>query len=223
MVVLQLSLTSLTPDPTWKDPACVQLCIGALDPFGNPYNASDGVPLTVCADGSFCCGANWTIPAIKDGTHDCCNRKGGLFLENGKVTTALPLAPAVGAAPTVSSAAIATSSQSSALSPVTPTPTPTSAPSSSNTGPIIGGVVGGVAAVAILSLAFWYIMIRRKSRNVHQGAERELTQPSSQSTETYFMGKQQMWQEPSEAPDNRFRAGELDNAAARMELDGQQK
>ena len=185
------------------------------DPFGNPYNATSGIPLTTCADGSFCCGVNWTISALDDGTSDCCSRKGGLFLQDGKVTSAIPSASAARA----TSATTANPAQSNVPSSSNLAPTATPAPKSTNTGAIVGGVVGGVAAVAILSLAFWYFMIRRKSRNTIQAQ----SQPLSQVQGPYDMGKQQMWQEPSEAPVYTFRGGELAAEAQRMELDVQRR
>lgn len=168
------------------------------DPFNQPYNATVGVPLTYCADGSFCCGANYTVSATDDGSEDCCKQKGGLYLINDEPTTATPSASAT--------TAVATTAKTNA-----PAPSPVSKPT--NTGAIVGGVVGGVAAVAILGLAFWYFMIRRNLR--------QIAQRPSHAQAPYNMSKQQMWQKPNELPGNDLR-GELGAAAMMTELDARQ-
>ncbi|KAL2037662.1 hypothetical protein N7G274_009607 [Stereocaulon virgatum] len=193
-------------DPTWKDPACIQLCTQALNQFGQPYNTTVGIPLTYCADGSFCCGTNWSIPSTKDGSKDCCKQKDGLYLMNREAKTAIPSTSAARAAATAATTATITATSSPASLTVSK---PT------NTGAIVGGAVGGIAAVAILSLALWYSVIRR---NVKQTA-----QPSFHAQAPYDMSEQQIWHEPNEVPENVFR-GELDTAAGMMttELDTRQ-
>lgn len=70
-------------DPTWQSPNCVKLCdSGFLDI--SIWNglvkdlSNSGVPVTVCKDGSYCCG---------DGTmaETCCAFKEGVFIVNGSV------------------------------------------------------------------------------------------------------------------------------------------
>lgn len=68
-------------DPTWKSPSCVKLCDkGFLDVSvwnGEVKDLSNsGVPVTLCDDGSYCCG---------DGTmaKTCCESRQGVFLRNG--------------------------------------------------------------------------------------------------------------------------------------------
>ena len=186
---------------------------------GQPFNATSGVPLDFCADGSLCCGVNWTIPATKDGSYNCCAQKRGHFFVDGKISTATP-----------SSGFLATStpsasSQSNPTKSASATPTPSSAPSSSSsdTGAIVGGVVGGVAAIAVLSLAFWFFVLRRKYNNVpqqqtgHQGHQQMVFDSNQQPMWHDTNGavphdphKQTIWQGASEAPNNVYRGGELD-------------
>ena len=68
-------------DPTWKSPSCVKLCdSGFLDVSvwnGEVKDLSNsGVPVTLCDDGSYCCG---------DGAmaETCCTSRQGVFLRNG--------------------------------------------------------------------------------------------------------------------------------------------
>lgn len=112
------------------------------DPFGQPFDATVGVPLTYCADGIFRCGTKYTDSAANDGSDDCSQQKGGLYLVNGEPTTATP-SPSAATAARIN----------------TPAPSPSAKPT--NTGLIDGGVVGVIVAVTILSLAFWYFMIGR--------------------------------------------------------------
>ena len=168
------------------------------DPFNHPYNATPGIPLNYCSDGSFCCGANWSVPATKDGTYQCCEQKLGHYLVDGKVATT----PA-STSPTTATVTQPGSSKSS--SPVV-TSTPKATTSSTDTGAIVGGVVGGVAAVVVLGLALWYFVIRRKLQNIPQ--------PMPQTQGIYDMRKQQMWQDRNGAPVDEF-GGELEASAAR--------
>lgn len=168
-----------------------------------------GIPLTYCADGSFCCGTNYTVSATNDGSEDCCKQKGGLFLTNREPTTATPSPSGTIAAPTTAAA----STQSTTTGTASSSPASSPVSKSTNTGAIIGGVVGGIAAVAILSLAFWYFMIRR--------VVKQTAQPSSHAQAPYDKSRQQMWQEPKEVPGNEFR-GELAAAAMTAELDSRQ-
>jgi hypothetical protein len=84
-------------DPTWKDPNCLQLCtsgIGekhfmkkierpkliisvAVNYDGKQINSTtDDVNITLCPDGSYCCGFNSTA---------CCSQYSGYWIKDGKV------------------------------------------------------------------------------------------------------------------------------------------
>ena len=167
--------------------------------------ADISVPITACADGSYCCGAD---DALNDA---CCRVHVGLFVKNARVVSSL-------ASSFLISPSIAISSQLlfPILTPVTlPEPTtPTPNPTSSNTGPIVGGVIGGIAGVTVLALAFWYVILRHKS------AQRQDRPPPQKHHEELQGERQDVWQEPEEVSADDIR-GELD-AGHRVELEGRQ-
>lgn len=99
------------------------------------------VSLTTCADGSLCC-------ETSAGSAKCCTEGNGVILENGKIVSSHNATPV-------------------SMSTFTVQPPPAPKPTSSNLGAIVGGVVGGVAGVVALGLAFWSLMIRRKTRRRH--------------------------------------------------------
>ncbi|KAI4271012.1 MAG: hypothetical protein LQ337_006308 [Flavoplaca oasis] len=221
-------------DPTWQDPACLNICTRGqskqlptdtplvdvtplqfvlfaditvllfIDALGGDL-ADISMPLTACADGSYCCGFNDAL------TEACCRVHGGVFVENGKVVSS-----SASSFPTSPSTARSSQTSSPSSTPVTlPEPTaPTPNPPSSNTGPIVGGVVGGIAGVTVLALAFWYFILRRKSAPLQD-------RPSPQEHhEELQRERQDVWQEPKEVTADDIR-GELD-ARHRVELDGRQ-
>ncbi|KAF2667654.1 hypothetical protein BT63DRAFT_480588 [Microthyrium microscopicum] len=91
-------------DATWKDPSCVKLCTAGIvgDPIeGRRDMSTNDIAITVCGDGSMCCGFNAT---------SCCISGGGFWLRNNTVyahdhnpasrrsTTSMPTASAAAAA-----------------------------------------------------------------------------------------------------------------------------
>ncbi|KAI4232568.1 MAG: hypothetical protein L6R40_007354 [Gallowayella cf. fulva] len=206
-------------DPTWKDPACLNICVDGLGEVkarptmystdSNEYAYADNfVPLTSCADGSLCC-------ATGADPKRCCAEGKGVSIVNGKVVKGQAVLQASTSASSTPSPTTATAGAVSG--PATPAPTSSSS-SSSNTGAIVGGVVGGIAGIVALALTFWYFMIRHnlsrqpKVPNAYEGlGAYEGDQP----------GKLEAWQEPTEAPASDSRR-ELDSMQTRQELEGRQ-
>ncbi|KAG7005759.1 hypothetical protein G7Y79_00018g045660 [Physcia stellaris] len=181
-------------DPTWKDPACLQLCVEGLSPDGSRWADLDA-QVTTCADGTLCCG-NYTTAL------PCCANGKGYVIQQGRVIKAQDATTSR----TQSSAPIPrTSSISPSSTSVIPTPPPASKPS--DTGVIVGGVVGGVAGVAALGLAFWYFMIRKR---VKQSEPSQFDEPDKGR-------QQQVWQEPKEIPADIIRR-ELEATHTRQEI-----
>lgn len=179
------------------------------DPDFSSQNADMSAPLTTCGDKSLCCGN-----IDYSSGQQCCTRRGGFFIENGKLVAAISASAAASSA----SSSTTKSSQptsSSNFSPETSSPTSQLKSTSTDTGAIVGGVVGGIACIVFLALAFWYFMIRRAIRH----------RPPPQSYEPYQTAKQQDRQDPSEAPTyaSGSNRGELDGAVTTQELEGWQK
>lgn len=102
--------------------------------------------LTVCDDGSLCCG-------IQTNGSTCCIEGKGVWMVEGKETSVNPNA-------TVATSTTALpASTSSAASP----PQPSS--QQSNVGAIAGGVVGGVLGLAVIGGAIYWLFHPRKLRN----------------------------------------------------------
>ncbi|CAL8583419.1 hypothetical protein XPA_009043 [Xanthoria parietina] len=198
-------------DPTWKDPACLDLCLSGEKPDGKMYEDTT-TALTVCADGSICC----ERPNVT-----CCSGRKGVFVQGGKVVSSLAssasyTSTSVSSTPTVASGQ-GSSSSGEIATPAVPSPTP----ALSNPGPIVGGVVGGVAAIAVLSLAFWYFFIRHRYTR-QQGIPQDNVMPYTGMAQDGYhgiarMGGNGIWQEPKEVPDAEVRR-ELDSNQ-RQELD----
>lgn len=175
-------------DPTWKSPSCVKLCTsGSLSTSvwnGDTRDLNNtGLPVTLCDDGSYCCGDDETAAA-------CCAFKLGVFIQNG---TAIPhyAVPASAISIPISTVIVTTAesysisvtttlfseASSSPSSPATTlsisAPSPLSAAQNGNglstnptgsssatksrgpTGTIMGGAIGGVAVVLVLVFGNW--------------------------------------------------------------------
>ena len=114
-------------------------------------------PVTVCDDGSYCCGNNLSTMRDNLSGPDCCAAHQGVFLENGGPTSTNPNANAS----TSSSASIAagTSDRSS-------TPAKDFEPAKEiNTRIIVIGVLGGLAGSALVVLGIRLVMIKRNMRD----------------------------------------------------------
>ena len=182
-----------------------------LEPDGKMYEDTT-TALTVCADGSICC----ERPNVT-----CCSGRKGVFVQGGKVVSSLAssasyTSTSVSSTPTVASGQ-GSSSSGEIATPAVPSPTP----ALSNPGPIVGGVVGGVAAIAVLSLAFWYFFIRHRYTR-QQGIPQDNVMPYTGMAQDGYhgiarMGGNGIWQEPKEVPDAEVRR-ELDSNQ-RQELD----
>ncbi|KAG6986709.1 hypothetical protein G7Y79_00073g098080 [Physcia stellaris] len=144
-------------DPTWKSPHCQKLCLDydGLDPFGNSV-VNNNVALTVCDDGSLCCGT-------KTNGSTCCIEGKGVWMVDGKETTVNPNATV---STSTSALPASTSSASTAANAAESTSsTPKSSSHKSNTGAIAGGVVGGVVGLAVIGGAIYWLFHPRQLGN----------------------------------------------------------
>ena len=108
--------------------------------------AASPIPVTICKDGSYCCG-NGTLADA------CCRMDLGLFVVNGSAT------PRNSALSVVFRTA---SSSQISSSPTSPTASLAKKPArETKTGAIVGGTVGGVA-VLVLGALIWKRLDRRK-------------------------------------------------------------
>jgi len=115
------------------------------------------------------------MSAVDDGTENCCNEGGGVFLENDRTSSVESLVSSVIAAiiRTVATEiretgipqfnAISSKAQtltpSSGITPITHTSTPSPRTNSFDTSTVISGMVGGVAGVVAISLTLWHFLV----------------------------------------------------------------
>lgn len=113
-------------------------------------------------------------------------------------------------------------------SPATSTPSSTSAPrpDTTNVGAIAGGVVGGVAALALLALAVWWFVLRKKKTakvaqpdgNVQSQGKPHETQPMlPEKVEAH----QQAYETSKYEADSQPLPAELGQEVVRAELEGE--
>jgi len=136
-------------DQTWQSPEDVKLCVN-----GTRQGAED-VPITVCNDGSYCCGNTAA-------SESCCQNGLGVWIVNGEETSSNPNGSAssnsaihTATSSILSSTALASDAASSSPSAINPEP-------KTNAGAIAGGVVGGVASLAAISGACLYLLFKRR-------------------------------------------------------------
>ena len=122
---------------------------GVADNLGGKPWGQMNSPITVCDDGSYCCGDN--VSWVKGGVSgpDCCAAHNGVFLDNGRPTFTRPNADA--SIPSASEAA-----RTSGLSSTPAKGTPTRV--------IVAGVIGGLAGSILMILGIRLVMIKRKMR-----------------------------------------------------------
>ena len=201
-------------DPTWKDPSCLQLCnsgtgknplrtlkdaaltsLPAVGPFGATVNGSTtDVQMTLCADGSYCCGRNNT---------NCCTAQTGYWIKGTKVFDYADY-------PFTSSGS--SSSSTSASSGSGPTgsgnssnPAPAAPASNSNTSKIAIGVGVGLGIPILLLLAGVIFLLTRRRRE--------------QQTNYYQSGEMQNFATDKHAKHAQH-AHEVDNGGVVAELPG---
>ena len=116
--------------------------------------SSQHVKMTVCENGSFCCG-------IEGDASTCCDKGEGKFIVNGKAVTGTSTSIS---SSTATSTTVSSTSKGPSSNPNNNGPS-SGSDSSSNAGTIAGGVVGGIGAVAILGFAVWFILRRRRRQN----------------------------------------------------------
>lgn len=97
-------------------------------------------------------------------------------------------------------------------------------------GPIVGGVVGGVAAIAVLSLAFWYFMIRRRFARQQDRPQTQSMAYSRLTDGTHQGQHENMYKaynaarpEPNEVHGGDIRLELHSNAKPRQELDARSR
>ncbi|KAL8852793.1 MAG: hypothetical protein Q9221_002302 [Calogaya cf. arnoldii] len=172
-------------------------------PYGRDF-ADIPMALYACADGSYCCGTDDKLNKA------CCEGHNGVFVKNGRVVSSLNANSPTSTPPS--------STTSIPAGPATPSPNSRS----SKTGPIVGGVVGGMAGIAVLAMAFWYLVLRRKfTRQQDQSGLQDQSpqqKPRQHNYERIYTVRQDTWQEPKELPEDDLRR-ELDSRP-RQELEG---
>ncbi|ERF76034.1 hypothetical protein EPUS_01367 [Endocarpon pusillum Z07020] len=151
-------------DPTWRDPACVELFTNSTT---NEDNWGDK-ELEQCKDGSYC-----EIAPDENVAKACCDAGQGLFVNivNGQVTVDTTSS---NTGPTISMASLSTvtiaatpASASGAAASTTPASIKPDESSSNNglsTGAKIGIGVGVVGALAACALLGWRVLVRKKRR-----------------------------------------------------------
>ena len=107
-------------------------------------------PVTVCDDGSYCCGNNMSTMRDNLSGPDCCAAHQGVFLENKRPTGTQPNANA---------------STSASASRAAGTSAPSSTPAKHvDTRTVVTGVIGGFAGSALVVLGIRLVMIKRNMR-----------------------------------------------------------
>ena len=119
------------------------------DDRGDPWGQMNA-PVTVCDDGSYCCGNTVSYERNYLSGPDCCAANQGVFLENGRPTGINPNANA---------------STSSSASSAAGTNGPYSTPAKEITArTIVIGVIGGFASSALVVLGIRLVMIQKNMR-----------------------------------------------------------
>ena len=130
--------------------------------------AATTAPITVCDDGSYCCGDNGYAPKANPNGPVCCSAGKGVWIVDGKTTFMNPNNSTLNPS---SLSSISTSSQSTSLladptsAMTTTNPQQNNPSNASKTGAISGGVVGGIAGLAVVVLAVWYFMMKRNRKH----------------------------------------------------------
>lgn len=144
-------------DPTWEDPNCIKLCVDGTKQNGEPEVDND-VQITVCGDGSYCCGSGGQATS-------CCNTGNGVFMKNGSETNVNPSATSSsnssGPDENTGSNGQTTIIQTATSMPDLPSPIPISGSQTNNTAAIAGSVVGGVIGLALIIGLCWCFAHRR--------------------------------------------------------------
>ena len=122
---------------------------GVADGLGDPWGQMNA-PITVCDDGSYCCGNNVSWMSNGMSGPACCAAHQGVFLDHGTPTSTRPNANAS----ISSSASGAAGTSGSSSTPAKGTPTRV----------IVTGVIGGLAGSALVILGIRLVMIKRKMR-----------------------------------------------------------
>ena len=122
---------------------------GVADSLGDPWGQMNA-PVTVCDDGSYCCGNNVSWVSNGMSGPDCCAAHQGVFLDHGTPTSTRPNATASNSSS--ASGAAGTSGPSSALAKGTLTRV------------MVTGVIGGLAGSTLVVLGIRLVMIKRKMR-----------------------------------------------------------
>lgn len=150
--------------------------------------------------GSYCCGYNAT---------ECCDQGKGLWVAtNGAVTTKNPNS-------TDSSPANTTSSDQNV---VTNTPLPPESPSGLGAGAIAGIVIGTVAGAAIIAMAIW-VLIRRRRMGTKDGKTHDSNGPGETKREAETLPENYS-EEPSTELDGAAQLHEMSSPNFPHELPG---
>lgn len=147
-----------------------------LDGTGVMDLASNGVAITICKNGSYCCG---------DGTFGdkCCTQNQGVFLSNGSITQQNSVQNPLTSSISTSIVSLTLLTSMTTTAPTAfhsnfPSETLSSIPTANKaalaTRTIVGGAVGGVACVALLLLGIW--MWKRRDFQIPQNRRNTMLQ-----------------------------------------------
>ena len=163
-------------DQTWESPECIKLCVNGTSEINND------VQVTQCSDGSYCCGSNANGIASA-----CCNGGQGVWIVNGEETSVNPNASAASSSTTTSSPSISapatlasaqssgqtavsegvSSAPQSTTGPPSPAKSDKEANSAAKVGGVVGGIVGGVIGLALILVACWFFLARKRRQTAH--------------------------------------------------------
>ena len=133
--------------------------------------AGTTAPITVCGDGSYCCGVNNSAyPEANPNGPECCSAGQGRKIVDGKIALTYPnKSTSTQSILHTSSDTSITSSPSHATSPTySSTPQLEKSTTSNHKDMIVGGVVGGIAGLMLIVLAFRCLIAKWSRKRVRK-------------------------------------------------------
>ena len=170
--------------------------------------AGTNMPITVCGDGSYCCGIDSSsYPGANADGVGCCQAGQGMRVEDGKLIsmdpskaaptssrTSIPLESTLSTTTPKISISQSGSTSSPSTSSSSTIPQPDNLANSTDIGAKIGGVFGGIAGLIIILLATWGVLKAGPRKNVSTLLPNPATEDDRQRLETGS------WRPPVEVP-----------------------